>query len=154
VDIEKRDRLSSLFWLVISIIVCIASIRLSVGTLRQPGSGFFPFLGGAILGLLSFIYLLTTFKSKRVLEKSEDVSSKINWLNIILTLAILFAFPLLLDLIGFAPTTFIFFAFLFRFIEPQRWFIVLGGAGGAAVFCYFFFQFWLGIKFPIGILGI
>jgi hypothetical protein len=77
-----------------------------------------------------------------------------NWLNIILTLAILFAFPFLLDLIGFAPTTFIFFAFLLRFIEPQRWFIILGGAGAAAVFSYFIFQFWLKIKFPIGMLGI
>lgn len=151
-DLQKKDQLSSLFWLGFAVIFCVASIRLSVGTLRQPGSGFFPFLGGSILVLLSLANFLKNLKG--VASQAESSKSPINWKNIMVTLAILFAFPFLLDLIGFAPTTFLFFVFLLRLIEPQRWAIVLGGSASATILLYFIFQFWLKIKFPIGFFGI
>lgn len=151
-DQRRKDQLSSLFWLGLAVIFCIASIRLSVGTLQQPGSGFFPFLGGSILGLLSLANFLENLKG--VTSKAESSKSPINLKNVIVTLAILFAFPSLLDLMGFAPTTFLFFVFLLRWIEPQRWAVVFGGSASATILLYFVFQFLLKIKFPIGFFGI
>jgi putative tricarboxylic transport membrane protein len=151
-DQRRQDQLSSLFWLGLAVIFCIASIRLSVGTLQQPGSGFFPFLGGSILGLLSLVNFLKSLKG--VPSKAESSGSPVKWKNIIVSLAILFAFPSLLDLMGFAPATFLFFAFLLRLIEPQRWAVVFGGSASATIVLYFIFQFWLKIQFPIGFFGI
>lgn len=151
-DQRRKDQLSSLFWLGWAVIFCIASIRLSVGALREPGSGFFPFLGGSILGLLSLANFLKNIKG--VATKAESSKSSIKWKNIIVTLAILFAFPFLLDLMGFIPTTFLFFVLLLRLIEPQRWAVVFGGSASATILLYFVFQFWLKIKFPIGFFGI
>ena len=151
-DLRKKDQLSSFFWLGFSVIFCMASIRLSLGPAHQPGPGFFPFLGGSILGVLSLVNFLRSLK--KVASKAESSKSPIHWKNIILTLAILFAFPFLLDWIGFAPSTFLFFVFLLRSIEPQRWAIVFGGSATATLLLFFVFQFWLKIKFPVGIFGI
>lgn len=151
-DLRKKDQLSSLFWLAFAAIICVASIRLSLGTLKQPGSGFLPFLGGAVLGLLSLANFLKNLKKAPF--QAESSPSEVNWRNIILSLAILFAFPLLLDLIGFAPATLLFFVLLLRLIDPQRWAIVFGGSAAATFLFYLVFQFWLKIKFPIGIFRI
>jgi putative tricarboxylic transport membrane protein len=153
-DLPKREQLSSLFWLIFAGIFCVSAIQLPWGTLEQPGAGFLPLLGGTLLGLLSFINLLTTFKKKKASVKAESLNPNLNWKNIILTLAVLFTFPLLLLFIGFAPTTFLFFALLLRFIKPQKWVIVLGGSATATLLLYFIFQVWLKIKFPVGFLGI
>jgi len=150
-DERRKDQLSSLFWLVLAIIFCVASIRLSLGTLHQPGSGFFPFLGGSVLGLLSLVNFLKTLKGET--SEAESPKPSIRWRNILVVLAILFSFPFLLELIGFAPTTFLFFVLLLRVIEPQRWAVVLGGSASATVLLYFVLEFWLKIHFPGGFLG-
>ena len=92
--------------------------------------------------------------------KTEDLIGKVDSLilpkncrNIILTLVVLFAYPLLLGLIGFLPTTFLFLVALLRFVEPKGWGVVLGGAGVGAISSYLIFQYWLKIEFPIGIFG-
>jgi hypothetical protein len=150
-DERRKDQLSSLFWLVLAIIFCLAAIRLSLGTLHQPDSGFFPFLGGSVLGLLSLINFLKTLKGQT--SEAESPQPSIRWKNILVALAILFSFPFLLEFMGFAPATFLFFVLLLRLIEPQRWAIVLGGSAGATVLLYIVLEFWLKIHFPGGLWG-
>lgn len=153
-DARRRERLSSLFWLICSALFCIASLKYSLGTFHQPGPGFFPFLGGAILCFLSLLNLLrTTMKTEDLIGKVDSLILPKNCRNIILTLVVLFAYPLLLGLIGFLPTTFLFFVALLRFVEPKGWGVVLGGAGVGAISSYLIFQYWLKIEFPIGIFG-
>lgn len=38
-----RDQLSGLFWLEISIFVCIEGLRIGIGTFQSPAPGFLPF---------------------------------------------------------------------------------------------------------------
>jgi putative tricarboxylic transport membrane protein len=151
-DQRRKDQLSSLFWLGLAVIFCIAAIRLSVGTLREPGSGFFPLLGGSILGVLSLLNFLKNVRG--IPSEAKSPESPIKWKNIIVTLAVLFAFPSLLDLLGFAPATFLFFVLLLRWIEPQRGAVVFGGSALASILFYLVFQFWLKIRFPIGFFGV
>lgn len=150
-DERRKDQLSSLFWFALAVIFCLASIRLSLGTLHQPGSGFFPFLGGSILGLLSLINFLKSLKGET--SEAESPKPSIRWKNILVTLAILFSFPFLLEFMGFAFATFLFFVLLLRLIEPQRWAVVLGGSAGATGLLYIVLEFWLKIHFPEGFLG-
>ena len=155
-DLETREQLGSLFWLVFAAIVCAGSLKLSLGTLRQPGTGFFPFLGGAALALCSFLNLLraTLEKRKRVVQKAGSLGPLVNWKNVVFSLFVLFSYPFLLGIIGFAPVTFLFLALLLRFVEPQRWSIVLGGAAAGTMVTYFVFQYWLNMQFPRGVFGI
>lgn len=154
---ETKEVLSSLFWLVFSISFCIGALGASLGNVREPGPGFFPFLSGATLVFLSFMNLIAALRSRSRQRSSGELESAkqpIKLRNIIIALAVLFAFPPILDLIGFAPTLFLFFLVLLRFIEPQGWLVSLGGSAGGAVILSLVFQVWLRIQFPKGIFGI
>jgi len=48
-----RDLVSGLFWLAVAIFAAVQGLALKLGSLHQPGPGFFPFWGGVVLGLLS-----------------------------------------------------------------------------------------------------
>lgn len=155
IDLENKEKISSLLLLIFSVVVCTGSFGYSIGTLHKPGPGFFPLWGGIILGFLSLLnFLRVTIKRKRVIEEVESVKPGKRWKNIILTLVALFAYPSFLPVIGFVLTTFLFIAILLRFIEPIRWPIVLRVAMGVTIISYFIFQYWLNIQFPKGILGI
>jgi hypothetical protein len=154
-DPTKKEKISSLFLLLFSAFICFFSYQLSIGSLKSPSGGFFPFYLGIILGLLSihnFIKAMAkTKKEARAIKTSDD---GIHWKNIILTVVVLFLYPLLLGTLGFPISTFIFTAFFLRFIGLQRWWIVLGTGGIVAIICYFVFYYWLKIQFPPGIFGV
>lgn len=154
-QIRRREQVGSAFFLLFGLIICVASFKLSIGSLGRPEAGFFPFWAGVALSALSLLNLIGAMaKRKERDELTEPESSPINWKNIGLTLAVLFAYPYFMTLVGFLPVTFLFFIIMLRFIEPKRWAIVLGGGFAATIFCYLLFQYWLKIQFPKGILGI
>jgi hypothetical protein len=147
--------LSSLFWLILAVTFCIGCIELGLGNPHQPGSGLFPFFCGGALGLLSLANLVQSLSKRQEEPETESAPGRrINLRNIILTLAVLFAFPWLLDLIGLAPALFVFLFILLRFVEPQRWLVVFGGSVAGAILTCLVFQVWLQIQFPRGIFGI
>jgi hypothetical protein len=153
--LQNRDKLSSLFLILFSVLVCTGSSGYAIGSLRKPGPGFFPFIGGLILGILSLShFLLLTARRKKGTERGESVTPGGKWSNIILPLVVLFAYPLLLSVIGFVLTTFLFFVVLLRCVEPVRWPTALKVSVGVTILSYAFFQLWLKVQFPKGIFGI
>ena len=154
-DQNKKEQISSIILILFSAFFCFFSYQISIGSLRVPGGGFFPFYLGAILGLLSIANLAKAIvQGKKSAAKGETSKEGINWRNVIIVLVALFSYPALLNILGFLPVTFIFTACFLRFIEPQRWPVVLGLGGGIAVVSYLIFQYWLKVQFPTGILGI
>lgn len=154
-DVEREDRYSSVFLTMLSAGVCIMSFRIGIGTVQSPGSGFFPFWGGIILGLLSLVnFLIDTARSKPRVKKDNEQQERINWKDIFLTLASMLAYPFLLSTVGFLPSTFLFFASLLYFGGAKNWKVVVGLSAAEAVVTFFVFQYWLKIQFPVGILGI
>lgn len=154
-DHDKKEKISSVFFLLFSGFICFFSYKLSMGSINNPGMGFFPFYLGIILGLLSINnFTKAVAKRKKELETIKASDNDINWKNIIITVVVLFSYPLLLDVLGFPLSTFLFTAFFLRFIGLQRWLVVLGTGAAAAIIFYCIFQYWLKIQFPPGILGI
>ncbi len=154
-DANRKEQISSLFLLLFSLFIGFASYKLSIGSITSPDAGFFPFYLSAILAGLSIRnFTKTIAKRQLAAEPSAPADCGINWKNIIVTVAVLFSYPLLLDSIGFALSTFLFAAFFLRCINPQRWPVVLGTAGAVAAVFYFVFRYWLKIQFPPGIFGV
>jgi uncharacterized membrane protein len=60
-----HDRTSSIFFLIVSVIVFIGSVQLGLGTTRQPGPGFITFGTSGLLGILSLIGIARTFVKKK-----------------------------------------------------------------------------------------
>ncbi len=155
VELRNKDKLSSLLLLLFSLFVCIGSYRYSIGSLHKPGPGFFPFLGGLVLGLLSLShFLMVTTKRREETRKGEPITPGKRWRSLILPLVVLFAYPSFLPVMGFVLTTFFFILVLLRFVGPVRWSMALKVAIGVTIVSYFIFQYWLKMQFPTGVLGI
>ena len=154
-DPNKKEQVSSICLFLFSAFICFFSFKLSIGSIHNPGGGFFPFYLGIILGLLSIKnFTKAIAQRKSVIKTIKTSDAGINWKNILVTCVVLFCYPLLLGLLGFPVSTFLFTALFLRFIEPQRWSVVLGTGGAVTIVFYFVFQVWLKIQFPSGIFGV
>jgi putative tricarboxylic transport membrane protein len=150
--ITDRDQLSSLFWLAISIFVCVESIQIHVGTFRSPGPGFLPFWSGIALGALAMILAVTSFLKKER-EKITEQWIDVKWSKVILVLASLFVYSILLTRLGYLITTFGLMLFLFSLTERPRMWSCVGSAILTSLVTYLIFYIWLGVELPKGILG-
>jgi putative tricarboxylic transport membrane protein len=154
-DDNKMEQISSILLLLFSVFICFFSYKLSIGSVRNPNAGFFPFYLGITLGLLSINnFMRAIAQTKKSIDTIKTLHNDISWKNIIFTIFVLFSYPLLLETFGFLVSTFLFIALFLRFIEPQRWLIILGVGGAVAIIFYFVFQYWLKIQFPLGIFGV
>jgi putative tricarboxylic transport membrane protein len=145
----RREKWSSLFWLGIGLLICFLSVRLSLGTLHSPGPGFLPFVMGAILASLSFIYHL---QSRRTPSSKDDTGpfwkNRGQGIKMVLTILGLLGYALTMEHLGFLISTFVFLAFLLRFIEPQRWSTVLLGALMTSGASFLIFELFLKCQLP------
>ena len=150
---KRYDQISSLIWFFFAIYICVESIRLPLGSWRDPGPGFLPLLVGLILASLSIICFMQARWAESTDQKASWYSRE-RWKNLIWVLLALLAYALVLDHLGFLMSTFLLLVFLFRFgMEPQKWYWAIGGSGIASVSCYVVFELWLRTQLPRGILG-
>jgi putative tricarboxylic transport membrane protein len=144
-----RDLTSGLFWLAIAIFVSLESFtNLKLGTLRQPGPGFFPFWGSLLLGTFSLIVLLSSLKSRERLGSGD-----FPWPALLVVLGALLAYLLFLEPLGFVTVTFVFLFLLFRF-GKTGWIKSAAGAIVATSLAYALFSFWLKVQLPRGPFGL
>lgn len=150
---KKYDQMSSLLWLGFAFYICIESLRLPLGSWRDPGPGFLPLgsgIGLAILAITAFFQ--ARFRAEEKTRKGWY--SQERWKSLLVILGVLFGYALFLDFLGFLISTFLLLVMLFRFVEPQRWVVAIGGSALASIASYIIFEVWLKTQLPKGILGI
>lgn len=149
---KTYDQWTSLFWLVLSVVVCIESLRLGIGTIRNPGMGFMPFGTSGLLGILSVCLFVQTIVRK---DRSEIKSIFLGtlWKRVILVLIALLIYSRLLPLTGYLISTFLVMSFLFWIVKGQRWWWVVFSSILSTISTYYFFSKWLGCQFPEGPFG-
>jgi len=150
----KPDKVSSIFWMVFGSIILYASYNLKLGTLPHPGPGLLPFLAGLILCALSIIVFLSGGMGGRD-EKSKGIGqlwAQMQWpKTIIVTVALLF-YALIFTHLGFLLSTILLLIFLFRTVEPVRWWVAVGGAIMTSFVSFAIFVLWLQVQLPRGII--
>jgi cellulose synthase/poly-beta-1,6-N-acetylglucosamine synthase-like glycosyltransferase len=154
--IKKTSRqIEGLAWTGLGVALCVGSFRLGLGTLQSPGTGFASFLGGGLLGVFG---LILTFYSRMEKSSPPEIAQGIfsceKLKQPLLALVVLFSYPLLLKVFGFILSTFLFLFFLFKAMEPRKWFTLVVISLGGSLACYLVFQVWLRVSFPKGVLGI
>jgi len=150
---RERDRISTLVWLIVAMAICFGSVKLSLGNLHRPGPGFFSFLSGAVLGILSILVFLQSFK-----EQSGDIR-KAFWpnprrgLKMTYVVIALVLYAIGMNYLGFFLSTLLFLGFLLRGIDPQRWGVVFAWSILGTIISWGIFKYWLNVQLPGGIVG-
>lgn len=103
---EKSNQVSSFIGLLVSSGFCILSYQLGLGNLHQPGPGFFPFLAGCILGLLSILQLIKEWINASANISPQNMrSERIKIRNFLELILATFLYGALLERVGFLLTT-------------------------------------------------
>ena len=142
----------NIFWLLFSLILCIESYRLNIGTIRYPGPGFFPFCVGLVMAGLSLIAIIQSVGKYEREEKSEH-QEPFRWWNIAIILAAILVYALVLETVGFLICTFLFVSLLLKVVEPQSWKATILGGLIMAVSSDIVFNLILQSQIPSGIFG-
>lgn len=150
----NREVVGGILWLLIGAGICFGSLRLSLGSLSNPGPGLFPFITGFILLVLSVI-LVANEVGKQSEDEKERVAphDSIGRLRAGMVCIALVAYALSMDYLGFVIASTLFLAFLLGVIVSARWYVVLGGSGFASGVIYTVFKIWLDSPLPSGLLG-
>ena len=149
----KPDKVSSVFWMALGMVMIYASYKLRLGTLTHPGPGFLPFLAGVILCCLSIVVFLKA--GRRIDEKAKklrELWTGMNWLSAAIVVVALLVYALVFTHVGFLLSTIGLLTFLFRARERMGWFAAIGGALIASFASFAVFALWLKVQLPHGII--
>ena len=149
------DRLSGAFFLVASIAALLQASCYGIGSFHDPGAGFFPFLMGIVVCVLSsFLLFSAIFSKKQAKEPPELLRVVLTRKKVLYIVFALVAYGLLLERLGFILTTFFVFTFILQVTEPQKLWVSLVSGITASLVCYALFYVALGVPLPRGILGL
>jgi putative tricarboxylic transport membrane protein len=124
------------------------SAKLPLGTVRNPGQGFFPWWISVVIVLLALV-LLTQALTPRPSANQHAPGRIAKVTALLLALA---AYTFLLDFLGYMICTFFLVLFMLRAIDLHRWPVALGMALLTAVGSYVMFAVWLSVPLPRGLL--
>lgn len=101
--------------------------------------------------------LLLTYKAIREPENKEnnvEISMRKFGKRRLYSLLLLMMYPLLLEPLGFIIATLLLLFFLFKILEPRKWFIPILISFITVILSYFIFYVWLRINFPKGVFNL
>ncbi len=149
---DKQELVGCAVWLILSVFVFTASLRLGVGALRSPGPGFIPFW--ASIGLASFacILLWLNLAAKTQVVRGENGAKDSNWGNNFIVIAALTIYCLALQKLGYLLATFALMIVLFSLEKMKVRTIVLGSLI-TSLSSYGLFAYFLGTPLPRGIFS-
>ncbi len=151
---KSRDVASGAFWLLVGAFVTWSGWDLELGSMHDPGSGFILFWIGIAMMALSVAVVVLALAKRPGGPPEVSPWADVSWGRVIAVLVALVAYGWLLERLGFVLTTTIVMVFLFKAVEPQRWWIAAAGAVASAVVGYVVFKVWLGAQLPAGAFGI
>jgi putative tricarboxylic transport membrane protein len=147
------DQTSSLFWLLISAYVMIESLRMGIGSLREPGMGFMTFGTSLLLGLFSLI-LFAQACWRREESAAKPQPSGTFWWRVLLVLIALAVYSGILPTAGYLISTFILMNFLYWLLKKSSWWWVIVSSFLTTIITYYVFSKWLNCQFPDGLFGL
>ncbi len=153
---RTSDIQSGVFLLVVAGFFCFESYRLQLGTPGAPLSGFFPFLNGAVLFVLSAIYVVNSFGNEKrevreaKIDKSNGNGGGIKGNKVFLFICYLLVYTFLMEKIGFLVCTTLLMLFMFR-LGKSRWFPSITISLAVAFVSFLIFNKLLGANLPRGL---
>jgi len=147
----RDDVFASLAMLVFVLMMGLEAVKYPIGkSLKFVGAGFFPAVLLSLLGVLSGILLIVSLKNRSITQ-SAPWPRKLAPLAVIISSVL--AYAIVLPMVGFWASTFLFTLIMFRYGYPERWLMPLLGAFIASASALLIFEIWLKVQFPPGLLG-
>lgn len=147
------DLISSLLYLVIGLAFVAGGVRMGLGPLNAPGSGFLPVLIGGILSALSLGLLIKAVLVKEAAaERRRFWKEKDSWVKVSCVVGALIFYMAALEFLGYVATTVLFIFFLLKVVGKKSWLLSLTMAVLVSLGSYALFKMALGVYLPKGLM--
>jgi putative tricarboxylic transport membrane protein len=147
------DRIAAIFFLIVGVFFVLYSRSVEIGSWHEPGPGFLPFWAGITLTAMAVALFLGSYARKAWAARASFFPQSDSWKRVLTTFLSLIVYVLLLTPLGFTLATFLFLAFLVKFIFPQSWVRTLLVAVLGSVIARLLFINFLETQLPKGFLG-
>jgi putative tricarboxylic transport membrane protein len=141
------DLFASLFFIALGIGVTVGAIRLGLGKIVEPEPGFFPFLSGVALTVLSLILFIQALVGRCAVIRA---SGRL-WRPAAIVMGLI-VYVLIFDIAGYIVATILLSVVVLRVLEPRTKWIFAVVSLVLAVGSYLLFDRLLGVLLPRGIL--
>ena len=148
-DMQKtRALLAGIFFLVVGIGFTLGAVKLQIGKPTEPQPGFFPFLDGIALIILTIIFLLRAWLRRG----GERQAFGRLWRPGIVVLGLIL-YVAALGTVGYIIATIILSAIVLRVLETKSLRVLIVSSFILAIVSYLLFDRLLGVPLPGGILA-
>ena len=144
---------SSVVLIGLSLYGIIESSRLERTMKMGVGIAFFPLSMSILIGGLAGVLLVGILKG-RIQVKERPIFERGGFPRVITIVGLLLGYLILIEGIGYVPSTFLFFAAMVFFLEKGRILKTLLTSAACTFFLYVIFRLWLKSPLPTGLLGI
>jgi len=145
---NRSDILAALVLILIAVGAMIGAVGLRIGTPTEPQPGFFPFLSGAVILVLSLVILVRGFIGRTEVRGSFGEIRRPAML-----VGVLIVFVALLEPLGFIITSLIAILLVLWIMGVKSWRALLISAFAFSIGTYLLFDRLLGITLPAGALA-
>ena len=150
----QAERVGILFWFTVGLISMYGSTRLGLGTLREPGSGFLPFIAGCFISLMAvFLFLNSLLRRREAQDKPSSFWAGVLWHRPAIISLVTFGFVLVLERLGFILAGFFLLVILFKWVEKFSWKKAMIIPTLTLGLTYLLFNVFLKASLPKGIFG-
>lgn len=149
---DRKEIISAIVWMLIAIAVLIASVRLGIGPLHNPGPGFMGFFSAALLAVLSGALITIVLIGKQSVAPLSDLWKDRDWHIPLLVVAALVLYCVALPELGYLTATFVLMAAFFALNRINPW-LTLTGALLLSVSSFILFDTLLKVPLPRGFFG-
>jgi putative tricarboxylic transport membrane protein len=150
--LNRGDLIGSAVLLAIGLAVIFWSIRLRIGTPLMPEPGFFPFIGGLLLTVLSVILLVRTWLGRH--RASQETGAAFGeWRRPLLLVVSMSIYTAVLEAVGYILPTAALAVVILRVLGVTSWKALALTSVGLSIGTYYLFGRMLGIELPAGILS-
>ncbi len=152
---RRYDLISSLVFLVCGVFITVNSLRIHVGTIRDPGAGLFPLITGILMCIISGGMFIKSHLQSTPARQEPLGKDKRLWHNkSVATVVIMFLYAITIDWLGFLTVAFVVLFILYKAVGELSLKVSLGGAILTAAIAYLLFKVWLNVQLPVGPLGV
>jgi hypothetical protein len=151
---RRYEKITAFILFGFSLFYFLGSLRMQMGTTRNPGPGFIPLITGSLLLFCTAAYLIRVLRPKPGAVKEEKAvpRGEKNYPAIFGILGCTLAYPFLLEYAKFIVSTFAVAYVMLVLLKPSRSFWSFFLALGLAVGSFLIFSLLLGVALPSGFL--
>ena len=131
----------------------VESSRLERTMQMGVGIAFFPLSMSIVIGALAVLLLVGILKG-RIQVKNKPIFEEGGFPRVLTVVGLLLGYLVLIEGIGYVPSTFLFFAAMVFFLQRGRALHTLLTSAVCTFFLYAIFRLWLKSPLPTGFLGI